>query len=573
MEGKVTYTRLKSMYKKIQKSMNMSNKKQKNIQKLEKKLYEEIRPAMVDVHKQEISIKKNEKEEFDEMTKAAVIDAKKQILILKENEEKKFQKSLLAVVGKKNDARDTINVEQGLVQTEEEKLEEMKTKMDLLRNDHEIFVDELKAIEDYINRLALEFGIYDEINRITIEEAKETEKEAIQKAKEERKNKKEEKEKNIRIKEEKEKREIEKLKEENEIKKEEEFKKRLKELQEKEKIDEEYLDDEHTDEDIESISEIAKHAIEEQEEQEHLLKIDKELEEYRTKKIEEELEKLEEVKYEPIEFKSRYYKLDNIEGEGQEKAQWVSWEAIKEREELKEKKTEVKTNIEIEYDSKRDMYILKDIDLNNILEEKRTNTFDLLKFAEDRGIDSEYLINIDPCIVQILEKYDDMYGTNKSKEYIKEANLQAKSKKERKNDMEDINISISYDLKNLYDNIEEDRNALAFSEKERKELLTIAEKAEELGLANVKKGLYVSFRKKIDNIVDRIINFKNKLLLPEGKKANNKEDEIKEDIENKKTSPSQQFRETYNASVNYNNNELIKKSEEKSLTEEREETK
>ena len=119
--------------------------------------------------------------------------------------------------------------------------------------------------------------------------------------------------------------------------------------------------------------------------------------------------------------------------------------------------------------------------------------------------------------------------------------------------MEDMNISISYDLEGLYDTDFE--YIPLIPKEERKELLRIANRAKELGLANVRKGIYVTIREKIENVIDKIVNFKN-LLLPKGRNIEEDDEDERaegEDVrvdEEEKTG-HQKFMEKFKAKVNH----------------------
>ena len=214
------------------------------------------------------------------------------------------------------------------------------------------------------------------------------------------------------------------------------------------------------------------------------------------------------------------------------------------------------SNIKIEYNAERDSYTLTNVNADRCVYMKREsrNKADLQELSEIKEIDINDLMNVDPWLVKALRYYDGYFGTNKLDEYIKEATLQGRGKNERKRDMEDINMSISYDLEHLYDEEladVEDKSEYkpVFSKEERKELLRIANRAKELGLANVRKGLVVIIREKIDNVIDKIMNFKNKLL-PKGTEDDERE-EGEEEREEVERTGHQKFMDKFKARVNH----------------------
>lgn len=187
-------------------------------------------------------------------------------------------------------------------------------------------------------------------------------------------------------------------------------------------------------------------------------------------------------------------------------------------------------NVRIVYNAKTDEYTIININANKVLKVSRNEleAKDSTKILEDEDV-TKSIDNVDINVIKLLSIYDNKFQTNKTEEYIGVAGF-GKSAEERKNQMEDCQIDIKYNLKGLYDKIKinSEENEEAFSKKERQEILRLANTAKAKGMASVKKGIYVKCREVIENISDR---FKNMKLLSSGRDEQEEREEYDKELE------------------------------------------
>ena len=129
------------------------------------------------------------------------------------------------------------------------------------------------------------------------------------------------------------------------------------------------------------------------------------------------------------------------------------------------------------------------------------------------------MTNVDINLLAALEKYN----SKKAAEYYKLATTRGKSKEERKGEFEDKQISIKYNLKGLYDQVNEIEDK--FTQEQREEILNIANNAKRKGIATVNKGLKVRIGEIIDKI-SKILEFKDTKKLSEGNVEQTKNEDI-----------------------------------------------
>lgn len=142
---------------------------------------------------------------------------------------------------------------------------------------------------------------------------------------------------------------------------------------------------------------------------------------------------------------------------------------------------------------------------------------DIIK--EQYGNKEDDLTNVDINLLAALEKYN----SKKAAEYYKLATTRGKSKEERKGEFEDKQISIKYNLKGLYDQVNEIEDK--FTQEQREEILNIANNAKRKGIATVNKGLKVRIGEIIDKI-SKILEFKDTKKLSEGNVEQTKNEDI-----------------------------------------------
>lgn len=169
---------------------------------------------------------------------------------------------------------------------------------------------------------------------------------------------------------------------------------------------------------------------------------------------------------------------------------------------------------------------------------------DIIK--EQYGNKEDDLTNVDINLLAALEKYN----SKKAAEYYKLATTRGKSKEERKGEFEDKQISIKYNLKGLYDQVNEIEDK--FTQEQREEILNIANNAKRKGIATVNKGLKVRIGEIIDKI-SKILEFKDTKKLSEG----NVEQTKNEDIERESKQESELEQENKKSKSNSIFNKII----------------
>ena len=190
------------------------------------------------------------------------------------------------------------------------------------------------------------------------------------------------------------------------------------------------------------------------------------------------------------------------------------------------KKSQFNDSVRILYYAKQDKYLVTNIGEKEekIVKRKDIEKLDKKLLSEKLGRDVEDLQNIDMNILSLLLQYDEQYNTKKASEYYEKATTIGKSKQDRKNEMEEMQIDIEYNLKGLYSKDQ-------FSEEERKEILSIANNAKRKGIAMVKKGAKVSLNELKDKIIEtitkkaKLLTTKKSLNLPKSEYEEHKEEE------------------------------------------------
>lgn len=181
--------------------------------------------------------------------------------------------------------------------------------------------------------------------------------------------------------------------------------------------------------------------------------------------------------------------------------------------------------LKILYNAKYDTYMVENLNTKEVKMCKRemitAETRDSLK--EKLGISSDSrLAKADISLLYILKNIDEANNTDKMQQYFNIITKRGKTAEEMKKMMKDANLQLSYNLKGLnnYKKISKYIKEEMYSRTERMEILTIANRAKKLGIADVKKGLKVSIMERIDRAMLRTSS--NKML----KGAEVKEDEV-----------------------------------------------
>ena len=179
---------LYDLMEKIDESMTMTRKQQKDLDKMEKAMMNESKPMKLESRKVEFTEKGQYKTEFDEMTKNALINAQKNIIVLREQTEKAYQDMLMKTVRKQKAIeeklesmrdRDLTPEKLELVENSARKAREaVNTEMFEFQKKHFEQRATLDNYEDSIKKYALELGVEKELNEINpkqvIEEFNET---------------------------------------------------------------------------------------------------------------------------------------------------------------------------------------------------------------------------------------------------------------------------------------------------------------------------------------------------------------------------------------------------------------
>lgn len=186
VKNKTKVEELEELLGKISIEMNKTRDRKTSIDEMTEELYNETRPMMVEKRKEEIEQAKNDKAEFDEMTKNALINAKRSILQIKEESEKEYQDKLLETLKRKQDIerklssmlvsmRDKKFPEEKLTKAEDaanKAMEKVNSEMNEFQEKHFILREKLSEYEKNVWDNALELGVEEEIDAVTLEEAK-----------------------------------------------------------------------------------------------------------------------------------------------------------------------------------------------------------------------------------------------------------------------------------------------------------------------------------------------------------------------------------------------------------------
>lgn len=199
-------------------------------------------------------------------------------------------------------------------------------------------------------------------------------------------------------------------------------------------------------------------------------------------------------------------------------------QTTKKQDDFKEIDINANDPIKVLYSAKFNKYLVTNTRTKEatIFERRSTARVNLDIIKEKYGNKEDNLTNLDINLLAALEKYN----SKKAAEYYKLATTRGKSKEERKGEFENKQISIKYNLKGLYDQVNEMEDK--FTQEQREEILNIANNAKRKGIATVNKGLKVRIGEIIDKI-SKILEFKDTKKLSEG----NVEQTKTEDIERK----------------------------------------
>ena len=186
VKNKTKVEELEELLEKISIEMGRTRERQTSIDNMTEELYNETRPMMVEKRKEEIESAKNDKAEFDEMTKNALINAKKFILQIREESEKAYQDKLLETLRRKQDIERKLSsmlVSMAEKRLPSEKLERAKevaseamekvdASMHEFQEKHFELREKLKGYEKTIREYAVELGVEQEIDAVTLEDVK-----------------------------------------------------------------------------------------------------------------------------------------------------------------------------------------------------------------------------------------------------------------------------------------------------------------------------------------------------------------------------------------------------------------
>lgn len=183
---------LADLMEKIDESMTMTRKQQKDLDKMEKAMMNEAKPMKLESKKAEFEIKGQYKTEFDEMTKNALINAQKNIYVLRDETEKAYQDMLMETVRKQKRIQEKLaSMKEKDLTPEKLELVEESARKALENANKDMFEFQKKHFEqratlnnyeDSIKKYALELGVEKELNAVNpkqaIEEFKNANKEA-----------------------------------------------------------------------------------------------------------------------------------------------------------------------------------------------------------------------------------------------------------------------------------------------------------------------------------------------------------------------------------------------------------
>lgn len=172
---------LADLMEKIDESMTMTRKQQKDLDKMEKAMMNEAKPMKLESKKAEFEIKGQYKTEFDEMTKNALVNAQKNIYVLRDETEKAYQDMLMETVRKQKriqeklasmKAKDLTPEKLELVEESARKaLENANKDMFEFQKKHFEQRATLNNYEDSIKKYALELGVENELNAVNPKQA------------------------------------------------------------------------------------------------------------------------------------------------------------------------------------------------------------------------------------------------------------------------------------------------------------------------------------------------------------------------------------------------------------------
>lgn len=167
---------LADLMEKIDESMTMTRKQQKDLDKMEKAMVNEAKPMKLENRKEEFEAKGQYKAEFDEMTKNALINAQKNIIVLREETEKAYQDMLMETVRKQKRIQEKLaSMKEKDLTPEKLELVEESARKALENANKDMFEFQKKHFEqratlnnyeDSIKKYALELGVEKELNAI-----------------------------------------------------------------------------------------------------------------------------------------------------------------------------------------------------------------------------------------------------------------------------------------------------------------------------------------------------------------------------------------------------------------------
>lgn len=184
VEKKSKYSELVELIGKIDIEMQRSRDRQIAINEMRDVLYNEVMSPMKYQEKtEEMERAKKDKADFDERNKNALVNAKKAILQIKQDTKKEYQDKLLEISEKKKKIEEKLlSMKQKGLPAEkllkaEEFASEAKIKVDEeMKQFQESYLElsrELETYEKKIRDYAVELGVKDEIDSVTLEENKE----------------------------------------------------------------------------------------------------------------------------------------------------------------------------------------------------------------------------------------------------------------------------------------------------------------------------------------------------------------------------------------------------------------
>ena len=180
--------------------------------------------------------------------------------------------------------------------------------------------------------------------------------------------------------------------------------------------------------------------------------------------------------------------------------------------------------VKILYSAKEDCFFVTNVNngnLQKIIERKKLPEIDKNDIIEKIGNDN--ITDMDISILQVLEEYDSEFNTDKAQQYLKIMRKELKTKEVGQKRMDEIDISMIYNLRGMYDKDSK------ISKEERLQILREAELAKKQGKATVEKGAKVAFLGFMDKIKSKAKQLflngnKNKVaILDQANKENGKE--------------------------------------------------